>query len=80
MTQQTNDQLLIEAVHQRDILMQAIHKTSIDIKLCDPDAAVTGPHLLMFCDDIVSIVNSQSERIVALERKLMEMGVQLSDE
>lgn len=73
MTEQTTEQLLVSAVHQRDVLMEAIHKTAIDIGLCDKNVAITGPHLLMFCDDFISIFNDQAAKIAALEGQLVDM-------
>lgn len=76
MTEQT-DQLLIAAVHQRDVLMDAIHKTAIAIGLCNTDVSPTGPHLLMFCDDFTKIINDQAAKIATLEGRLVDMEDQL---
>lgn len=73
MTEQATDQLLITAVHQRDVLMDAIHKTAIAIGLCNTDVEPTGPHLLMFCDDFTSIINDQAAKIAALEGLVDDM-------
>lgn len=72
MTEQT-DQLLITAVHQRDVLMEAIHKTALNIGLCNKDVEPTGPQLLMFCDDFTQIINDQAAKIAALEGQLVDM-------
>lgn len=66
-------------LHQRDTLMEAIHKTAIDIGLCNTDVEPTGPHLLMFCQDITDIVNTQADRITTLELQLLNAGVFLND-
>lgn len=64
------NQLLGEAVHQRDALMDAILKTARAVGICNDDGVVTGPHLLMFCDDITDMVAGMSAKIVELEAKL----------
>lgn len=78
MTEQT-DQLLITAVHQRDVLMEAIHKTALDIGLCNKDVSPSGPQLLMFCDDFTQIINDQADKITTLELQLRNAGVFLND-
>lgn len=67
-----------EAEHHRDVLMEANHKTAIDIGLCNKNVAVAGPHLLMFCEDFTSIINDQAAKISALEMQLVDMENELN--
>lgn len=73
MTEQATDQLLVAAVHQRDVLMDAIHQTALNIGLCNKDVEPTGPQLLMFCDEFIQIINDQTAKIAALEGQLVDM-------
>lgn len=79
MTEQATDQLLVAAVHQRDVLMDAIHQTALNIGLCNKDVEPTGPQLLMFCDDFTQIINDQADKITTLELQLRNAGVFLND-
>lgn len=69
----TLEQSLVEALHQRDALMQAILKTATDIGLCNSDGVITGPHLLMFCDDFTNLFLDQSAQIAELQAKILEL-------
>ncbi len=62
MTEQNLNQMLVEALHQRDVLMQAIEKMAKEIGLYNGEAPIDGPHLLMFCDDTIDIVKSLTDR------------------
>lgn len=72
------DQILTNAEHQRNVLMEAIHQTALDIGLCNKDIPPTGPHLLMFCQDFTSIIKDQEAKISALERQLVDMENELN--
>lgn len=67
------NQLLQEAVHQRDALMTAILKTARAVGICNNDGTVTGPHLLMFCDDIITVFDGMETRIKELEAKVASL-------
>lgn len=70
MTEKTLNELLAEAIHQRDVLMDAITKTALAVNLYNGEAPIGGPHLLMFCDDFVDIIQTQAARIAELEGEL----------
>lgn len=46
------DQDAIEAIRQRDMLGKAIGDAAIHAGMCEPDAELTGPQLMMLADDL----------------------------
>lgn len=44
---------------ERDMLAEAIFKMGIELGHISPDAVITGPHLLLICDDIVRLHKEQ---------------------
>lgn len=67
MTEKTLAELLADAVHQRDVLMAAITNAATAVNLHDGESPISGPHLLMFCDQFVDVIKGQATRIAELE-------------
>lgn len=41
-----------QLTHERNALAAAIQKAAVDAGICNADAPLTGPHLLMLCADM----------------------------
>lgn len=74
MSEQSIESIAAEALHQRDALAAAILKTAVDIGLCNQDGVVTGPHLLMFCQDFTDMIKSMEAQLADLEAQLAAKG------
>lgn len=49
-----------DAAHERDLLADAIRHAAIKSKTTNADVPLTGPHLLMLCEDMAEIIVSTS--------------------
>lgn len=47
-----------EAIHQRDVLADAIRKAAIKAGIVRADADLSGPNLVMLCDDLANAANT----------------------
>lgn len=71
------------AEHQRGALAQAIADAVTKAGMWNGEVGLTGPHLIMFCDDMASVIASQpdSERDAArmdwLVQKIVDVRAEL---
>jgi hypothetical protein len=53
--------------HERDMLANAIRDAAVKAGICRDDVSLTGPHLLMLCDDLATAAPAGSGEAVAIK-------------
>jgi hypothetical protein len=72
MAQQTPEvRVAIEVERERDLLANAIRSAAVKAGIVDPDAPLTGPQLLMLCDNLATAPQASAEGADGLIRDLI---------
>lgn len=69
----------LTAAEERDQLAAAIRDAAVRVGICRADACLTGPHLLMLCNDLVDTIEHQAAGESAAKKALRALVESLAE-